>query len=429
MKIAVLGYGLEGQSTENYFKPKGDLVKIFDNFTPDHIPNFNLTDYDLVFRSPSLHPLEPLDDPRWTSNTRYFFHSCPVPIIGVTGTKGKGTTCSLITALLKAFNKNVHLVGNIGAPALDVLDDIHMSDVVVYEMSSFQLWDLKHSPHIAVVLRIEPDHLNVHDDFDDYVSAKSNIARYQTENDFCIYFNHNENSRKIADCSKGKKYPYPLTDDRTILDKLLDHLAIPGPHNRENAEAALRAVSVYLDPDTKFNVFLEKHFDIFAKTFQNFKSLPHRIEFLRELNGVKYYDDNYSSAFPATDVAIKTFENIPTVLIAGGLNKGSDLSILRERIFSAPNIKQAILIGESASELSEGQDPAKYQICDTLEDAISQAKSFAEQLAAGIDNCLTDDQTRHESVVLMSPGCASFDMFQNFSDRGNQYQNLIKNLS
>lgn len=429
MKIAVLGYGLEGRSVEKYFKPQGDLVKIFDNFLPDQIPGFHLTDYDLVFRSPSLHPMKPLGDHRWTSATRYFFRGCPVPIIGVTGTKGKGTTCSLITTLLKAFDKKVHLVGNIGAPALDVLDSIRMSDAVVYEMSSFQLWDLEKSPHIAVVLRIEPDHLNVHDDFDDYVSAKSNITRHQKEDDFCIYFKDNETSTKVARLSSGTKIPYPETKDRSTLDRLLDHLSIPGPHNRENAEAALRAVSVYIAPKVDFNTFLENHFERLASALKSFKGLPHRIEFLRELNGVKYYDDNYSSAFPSTDVAIKTFENTPTILIAGGLNKGSDLSVLRNRIFSAKNIKQVILIGDSASALAENQDPAKFQLADTLADAVKKARAFAEPLAAGIDNCLTDDQTNHEAIVLMSPGCASFDMFKNFSDRGDQYKDLIKNLN
>ncbi len=425
MKIAILGYGLEGQSVERYFKPHGDLVKTFDNFTPDQIPGFQLADYDLVFRSPSLHPDK---NHRWTSATRYFFHACPVPIIGVTGTKGKGTTCSIITALLESLKKKVHLVGNIGTPALDSLDDIRMADVVVYEMSSFQLWDLEQSPHVAVVLRIEPDHLNVHDDFDDYVSAKSNIARHQTPSDYCIYFKNNPTSTQIAELSPGTKLPYPAKTDRTVLDRLLDSLIIPGAHNRENAEAALRAVHAYLEPSLSFTAFLDQHFDTFTSALSHFKGLPHRIQFLRELNGVKYYDDNYSSAFPATDVAIKTFEATPTVLIAGGLNKNSDLSILRDRIFSAPNIKQVILIGSSAEELAFSEDPATFQIADSLKDAVSRAQTFAEHLSAGIDNCLTDDQTPHEAIVLMSPGCASFDMFDNFSDRGNQYQAIVKKL-
>ena len=425
MKIAVLGYGLEGKSIEKYFKSKGDLVKIFNNFTPAQIPGFHLADYDLVFRSPSVHPLS---DNQVTSMTRYFFHACPVPIIGVTGTKGKGTTCSLITSLLQSLNKTVHLVGNIGTPSLDILDDIKMSDIVVYELSSFQLWDLTESPHVAVVLRIEPDHLNVHDNYDDYISAKSNIARHQSQKDYCIYFAPNHTSQEIASLSQGTKIPYPDAEDRSVLDQLLDNLSIPGPHNRENAEAALHAVHSYLDPDTDFNSFLQKNTPTFANALQSFQGLPHRIQFLRELNGVRYYDDNYSTVYPSLDVAIETFKDIPTVLIAGGRNKGQDLAPMRDRIFSSYNIKKAILIGETATELSADQDPAKFAIASSLAEAVDLAQSFAEQLSASIDNCLTDDHTPHEAVVIMSPGCASFDMFDSYVDRGNQYQALIKKI-
>lgn len=427
MNIAILGYGLEGKSTERYFKKYGDTVKVFDHF--DHVDPkaMGLRDFDRVFRSPSVHPLP--GEHNWTTVTNYFFRHCPCPIIGVTGTKGKGTTCSLITSLLNAFNKKTHLLGNIGKPALDVLDDINILDVVVYEMSSFQLWDLTKSPHIAVVLRIEPDHLNVHDDYDDYVSAKANIAKHQSKDDFCIYYQNNTDSTKIANQSLGTKLPYPTSNHREQLEQLLDNLQIPGPHNRENAEAALRAVAALLSPDSTFDDFISTNYNTLQQGLYDFQGLPHRIQFLRELNGVKYYDDNYSSAFPSTDVAIRTFENTPTVLIAGGLNKGADLSILRNRIFSAYNVKQTILIGSSAQELAKDQDPAAYQFADTLADAVNLAKAYAENLAAGIDNCLTDDKTPHEAVVLMSPGCASFDMFNNFSDRGDQYQALVNNLT
>ena len=425
MNIAVLGNGLEGRSVANYFKSLGDNVRVFDNFTPDQIPSFHLVDYDRVFRSPSV---PPSDNPKWSSSTRYFFQHCPCPIIGVTGTKGKGTTCSLIAAILESVGKNVHLLGNIGTPALDVLENIKMSNVVVYELSSFQLWDLEQSPHIAVVLRIEPDHLDIHKDFEDYLSAKSNITRHQTKDDFCIYFDANPNTKRVADQSPAKKLSYPAHENRELLDELLSHLSIPGPHNRENAEAALLAVYSYLGYD-HFDHFLSDHFDDFAKALEEFDGLPHRLQYLRELNGVKYYDDNYSTVFPSLDVAIETFKDTPTILIAGGRNKGQDLSIMKDRIFSAYNIKQVILIGESAKELSEGQDPSKFQLAETLEDAVEKARLSAEQFAAGIDNCLTDDQTPHESVVVMSPGCASFDMFDSYVDRGTQFQKLINSLN
>jgi UDP-N-acetylmuramoylalanine--D-glutamate ligase len=426
MNTAILGYGLEGKSAEKYFQKHGDSVKIFDNFKEVDSLAPQLRDFDRVLRSPSVHP-KPAE-PNWTSVTKYFFQHCPCPIIGVTGTKGKGTTCSIITSLLRAFGKKVHLLGNIGTPALDILDDIDQSDIVVYEMSSFQLWDLDTSPHISVVLRIEPDHLNVHDDFDDYVSAKANIAKHQTPSDTCIYYQNNPDSVKIANQSAGQKIPYPFSPSNPKLEQLLDNLQIPGKHNRENAEAALQAVAAMLSPESTFDDFISTNYDTLSQGLHDFQGLPHRIQFLRELNGVRYYDDNYSTVYPSLDVAIETFKNIPTILIAGGRNKGQDLGIMRNRIFSAYNIKKAILIGESAAELSLDQDPTKYEIANSLATAVESARTYAEQLAAGIDNCLTDDTTPHEAVVVMSPGCASFDMFDSYIDRGNQYQTLVKNL-
>ena len=186
MKIAILGYGLEGKSVEKYFKSHFDNLEcdIFENFTYDEIKQRDYSSYDMIFRSPSV---PPLNLPNETSITKYFFEHCPCPIIGVTATKGKGTICSFIESILSALKEDVYLVGNIGNPAIDVLDNLKETSVVVYEMSSFQLWDLKKSPNVAIVLRIEPDHLNVHKDFNEYVYAKSAISRYKSEQDFLVY--------------------------------------------------------------------------------------------------------------------------------------------------------------------------------------------------------------------------------------------------
>ena len=175
MKIGILGYGKEGKSAEKYFKTKTNEIEIIDNFTTEELQQKDFSQFDLILRSPSVHPQS-----NFSSMTKYFFDHCPCPIIGVTGTKGKGTTCSIITDLLKNLDKNVYLIGNIGNPALDILDQLGTNDIVVYEMSSFQLWDLHKSPHIAVILGIEPDHLNVHDNYTDYINAKANIAKHQS---------------------------------------------------------------------------------------------------------------------------------------------------------------------------------------------------------------------------------------------------------
>ncbi len=433
MNIAVLGGGVEGNAVKNYFTERGDHVQIFDNFTDKDIEGFKLEDYDNVFRSPSVHPL----NDSWTSMTKYFFDNCKAKIIGVTGTKGKGTTCSIITSLLTQLikdsewpSRNVWLVGNIGNPCIDILDKIEEDDVVVFEMSSFQLWDIKKSPNVAVVLRVEQDHLDRHYSLEDYHNAKSNITRYQTEEDSCVYYNKNDNSIRIGELSRGHKTTYPL-EMSDKLNELLNELAIPGEHNRENAEAAIAAVASFYNTSVQDFIKDENVFISLKTGLRNFKGLPHRIQFIRELNGVKYYDDNYSSAFPATDVAIKTFEDQPTILIAGGKDRHLDLTPLKRRIFDAKNIKKVVLIGEIKEQLSDNEDPEKFEYAETLEEAIEKAQAVAEKIAedtsSNYDLCLPVTKPLHP-VVLMSPGAASFDMFKNFEDRGTKYQEIVNNL-
>ena len=451
MKIAILGHGVEGEAVETYFKKhqsgsQPNQFTFFDHFTDSDIPNFQLEKYDLVFRSPSVRPQAILDpkyrgkSTNWTSITNYFFEHCKVPIIGVTGTKGKGTTCSMITNILRQFPdhfRKIHLLGNIGTPAILELDDIKENDLVVYEMSSFQCWDLKLSPHISVILRIEPDHLDRHLDFNDYISAKTNIVLHQTSNDYCIYYMNNPISKKIGQKSLGEKSAYPICLYQTELKQLLDHLTVPGEHNRENAEAAILAVLDILQFKLS-DLFSQNNQDLYQKIergLTTFVGLPHRIQFVRELNQVRYYDDNYSSAFPATDVAIKSFDDYPTVLIAGGKDRHLDLTAMKKRLFSAKNLKKIILIGETRFILSDGEDPEKYVLCETLTEAVNVARQYAEdyaaKLEANFDLCIPstkEQRTNHKAkpvIVLMSPGAASFDMFENFNDRGNQFQQIV----
>ena len=210
MKILLLGYGKEGKDLENYFKSheQNIIIDILENFNSEELKQRDYSSYDIIFRSPSVPPMHLSNE---SSVTKYFFEHCPSPIIGVTATKGKGTTCSFVKSLLDAHGEDAYLVGNIGNPAIDSLDNLKQTSVVVYEMSSFQLWDLEKSPHIAVVGTIEPDHLNVHNGFDDYTNAKANICRYQTTQDFCIYYKDNPDSVKIANATdKSTKIPYPF---------------------------------------------------------------------------------------------------------------------------------------------------------------------------------------------------------------------------
>lgn len=437
MKIAILGYGQEGPSAEKFLRSRYPeaTFDIFDHFGATDL---ELSDYDLVVRSPSVPPiwLETAGAKRYTTVTRLFFAEVKNPIIGITGTKGKGTTSSLITALLDATGTSVKLVGNIGTPALDLLDQIEPQDVIVYEMSSFQLWDLETSPHIAVILGIAPDHLDHHADFEDYVAAKSHIAKFQTSNDYCIFDSNNQYSSQIATLSAGTKITYPpelVTAGKQELTELLNHLTIPGEHNREDATIAMQACAAFYGQD--LSTFIKQNHQVIAETLSKFQGLPHRIEFVRELNGVRYYDDNYSSAFPALDVALATFANAPTVLIAGGKDRGLDLTATKARLFSAPNLKKIILIGETAPLLAKDANPDTYTIAESLPEAVNLARAAAEQLRDNTENnydlCIPDHshKSAESPVVVMSPGAASFDMFKNFQDRGEQFQQLVQELN
>ncbi|MBR3270216.1 UDP-N-acetylmuramoyl-L-alanine--D-glutamate ligase [Candidatus Saccharibacteria bacterium] len=409
MKILLLGYGKEGKAVENYFKSKDKNITfdILENFSAEELQQRDYSSYDIIFRSPSVPPMH-LDNE--FSATRYFFDHCPCPIIGVTGTKGKGTTCSFIKAILDALGEDAHLVGNIGFPAIDALDSLKPTSVVVFEMSSFQLWDLEKSPHISVVLRIEADHLNVHHGYDDYVNAKGHIAEYQTKEDSVIYFKDNEDSIKIADKSVGKHFSYPIEQKSEKLKELLDSLKVPGEHNKEDAEAALIAVSAYYN--IPLDEFIDQNFDKLKAGLQSFRGLPHHIEFVKTVNNVDYYDDSFSASYPSLEVAIKAFPEKRVFLIAGGKDRGLDLTPIKNAIFNAPNLEKAILIGETSYKLAENEDSEKYILANTLNEAVETAKNLAEKAS--------------NAVVLLSPGAASFDMFKDFYDRGDQFQEIIK---
>lgn len=408
MKIALLGYGKEGKSVEQYFKKHHDALAcdIFENFTPDEIQRKDFTSYDYVFRSPSVPPLHLQNE---TSVTKYFYDHCPCPIIGVTATKGKGTICSFIKSLLDAHHEDAHLIGNIGVPAIDILDDLKPTSVVVYEMSSFQLWDLQKSPHIAVLGQLEPDHLNVHKDMADYLGAKANITKYQTDDDYLIYFKNNPDTVKIAKESHATLVAYPFE----IPTEIQNAITIPGKHNQDNAIAAIAAVASYkkLSPDK----YLTNYQDEIIAGLQNFHGLPHRLEFLRELNDVRYYDDNFSTNPSSTRVAVNSFPNDNLVVIIGGRDKtdNEDLPEIYE-ILQSPQIKSIILLGESGHALAEKYQDDRFIVTESLKQAVETAREQAEAITP--------------TIVLMSPSAASFDMFQNVYDRGDQYKLLINNL-
>lgn len=431
MNVAVAGYGIEGKANVAYWLAKGAQVTVLDQKEIHDIPSgveiitgpeaFAYLDaYDIVVRTASLRPDKLSSARRIWSATNEFFTECPAPIIGVTGTKGKGTTSSLIASILQAAGKTVHLVGNIGVAALEVLPIVRPEDVVVFEMSSFQLWDLEKSPHIAVVLMIEPDHLDIHTDMSEYIAAKARIAVSQNAEDVVVYHPDNELSRSVAMNGPGRKVRYGEPGDGGVYVKSnkffvqddpicsVSTLQLVGQHNVENACAAITTVLAY---DCTIA------FEQIKQGLESFTGLPHRLKLIRETDGVRYYDDNYSSAPGAAIAALRAFTD-PEILILGGYDKGVEFTDLAEAIKLQPNIRHSILIGQTRHKIAAALDAVGksdiYELSDEtmLGPIVRRARELAEP----------------GDVVIMSPACASFDMFINFSDRGNQFIQLVEGL-
>lgn len=414
MKIVIAGFGVEGQSNLRYFRekfPEADFLVADEREKIDNLPEnvayqtgfSGLENADLIVRSPSLPPKKIKTSGQIWSATNEFFANCPATIIGVTGTKGKGTTCSFISSILRVAGKTVHLVGNIGVPALDILPKIEKNDIVVYELSSFQLWDLQKSPHVAVVLMIESDHLNVHADFNDYLAAKANIAKFQTADDYVVYNSQNEFSSSIADASlaQKKEYPFVLSDD------IISAIRLPGKHNVDNACAAIAAVKSIL-PNVSD--------DEIKKGLSEFTGLPHRLKFVAEKYGVKYYDDSISTTPGSAIAALKAFAE-PKILILGGSDKGADYSELAKEI-ARQNMRFIIINGANAYEIREVLMEEKID-CEIVQLNMAGMKEVAKS---------AKNKAQSGDVVILSPAAASFDMFKSYSDRGEQFVAAVEEL-
>ena len=433
MKIAIAGYGLEGEENYKYWAAEGshditivDEKEHPDRAIPEGVPTMlgagvfeRLQDFDLVIRTAGLSPFKIKTNGKIWSATNEFFEKSPAKIIGVTGTKGKGTTSSLIASIFEAAGKKVWLVGNIGTSAIEALERIGSEDIVVFELSSFQLWDLERSPQTAVVLLIEPDHLNVHKDMDDYVNAKGHIRLHQTDGDICIYHPTNHYSHQIATSNPhGQILRYGIPDDGGVYERdgefwqksevicPTNLLQLIGAHNVENACAAITVARAH-----------GLSIDAIEEGLKNFKGLPHRLEYVRKYNGVDYYNDSFSSAPPATVAAVKSFEQ-PEILIVGGVEKQGDFSILIDTLKTRSNIKEVILIGEARQRLFREMQAAGLATKLTMLDArtMQEIVNYAVQVATPGD------------AVILSPGTASFDMFKDFYERGTQFRDLVNAL-
>ncbi|MBE7010405.1 MAG: UDP-N-acetylmuramoyl-L-alanine--D-glutamate ligase [Ruminococcaceae bacterium] len=377
-------------------------------------------DGEVIFKTPGLRPdvLELLQARKRgahvTTEMDVFMELCPAPVVAVTGSDGKTTTTTLIYKLLSMAGFTTHVGGNIGAPLLPVIDSIQAQDRVVLELSSFQLQTMKHSPQTAVVTNITPNHLDYHKDYQEYIDAKKNLFLYQNvcdtvvlnmDNDVTASF-AKESRSLVRGFSRQKKADVYLKDGKTIMvgDEAvldIDEIKVPGMHNVENYMAAIAAVYPLVSKE------------VIRTCAREFGGVAHRIEFVRELGGVRYYNSSIDSSPNRTINTLNVFAE-PVVLIAGGKDKGIRYDDLGPAI--KKHVKALVLIGATSKTIGEvaAKDapdvPAYYE--ETYEAAVRRARSLA---TAG-------------DVVLLSNASTSFDMFPNFEVRGNLFKELVNQL-
>ncbi|MEK7562031.1 MAG: UDP-N-acetylmuramoyl-L-alanine--D-glutamate ligase [Patescibacteria group bacterium] len=451
MKIGIVGWGIEGQSAFHYFGPDHDYLivnehprddfpgqsdKIKVQFLTEEKPpgiTSNVTDLSyldgiekcekIVYSVTSIKNLEQKfgqDKNFWKKATtvwHIFFENVKTKnLIGVTGSKGKGTTSTLIYEMLKAAGKNVFLAGNIGVSVLDILPKVKETDWVVLEITNYQLYNFPYSPHIAVCLMITKEHLDWHPNMEEYISAKTNLFSHQKKDDIAIYFADNELSQRIAGSSPGIKIPYfappgavaknegviAVGDPETeVIDTR--EIKLIGEHNLQNICAAVTVVW-QITPDVK----------AIHKVLAAFSGLPHRLEFVREVDGVKYYDDSFGTTPQTAIVAMRALIQ-PQVLILGGSDKGLDFGPMIDEVVK-DRTRHVITIGQTGPKIEQmlrnhGFDKITAGL-DKMTDIVAEARRVAGP----------------GDVVLLSTGCASFGLFHDYKDRGNQFKNAVNKL-
>lgn len=452
-KAAVIGLGIEGKDTLKFLLGEGARVTVFDKKEKDELdtsevsslgfdfvggPNYldKLKDFDVIVRSPGVRPDLPelvaavKNGANLTSAINIFFELCPCPIIGVTGTKGKGTTATLVYECLVASGKSAYIAGNIGIPYLELLPRLTRSGLVVLELSSFQLLDAVKSPHIAVVLNVTTDHLDWHPDREEYVSAKTNILRMQNKNDFAVLSCDYDEVRQMWKLTKGKVYYFAgkevssseyfakaeEVEGAYILDGLISlnmdgvkeelgkvaDLLLRGEHNWENAAAAV--VAAKLAGGTLEGI---------KKAVFSFKGLPHRLELTGEVDGVAFYNDSFATSPLPALAAVRAFQE-PVVLILGGSRKGFSYEDFGRELSSEKNLKAVVVIGETGPEIKEALEKGGFR------GDVAEGAGNMEQIVKTAYNL-----AKKGDVVLLSPAAASFDMFHDYKDRGNQFKAAV----
>lgn len=451
-KVAVIGLGVSNLPLIDYLYDLKAQVTVFDrtdikdlsrtivrkitnygmgmSFGENYLEE--LVGFDLIFRSPSCLPTTPellAEAERGaiiTTEVEMVIELCPGTVIGVTGSDGKTTTTTLISKILEAKEYNVFLGGNIGTPLFTKISEMTPEDIVVLELSSFQLMDMKISPHISVITNITPNHLDKHSDMEEYINAKKNIFKYQNENDLVVLNYDNEITRNFEREAPGKVMFFSsksklqngyIVDDNKIKycenglrSHILDtkEMILRGVHNFENAAAAIISTRDLVDTNTACEAILK------------FKGVEHRLELVLETkNRIKWYNDSVSSSPTRTIAGLNAFSLRNIILIAGGYDKNLDYTPLAKPIVD--NCKELILLGDTTpkiekavkTELKKQNKKMKIHKCTDLRETVELAKEIAVQ----------------GDVVLFSPASASFDMFKNFAERGKCFKKYVKEIA
>ena len=448
-KVAVIGLGVSNIPLLDYLHEKKAEVTVFDEKTIEEIPKEivnKITEYSfsfslgknyleklkgfaLIFRAPSCLPTVPELEQEAnrgaivTTEIEMLMEMCPGKIIGVTGSDGKTTTTSLINHILKQAGYSTYLGGNIGIPLFTKLNLMRPEDIIVLELSSFQLMGMQVSPNISVITNITPNHLNIHKDYEEYINAKKNIFKYQNEEDTLILNYDNEITRNCEKEAKGKTIFFSskekldngyIVDEDKIKeceDKLRKHLLdtndlfLKGVHNYENVCAAIAATSFLVDMDT------------IVTAVKSFHPVSDRIEFVRNIDGVDWYNDSASSSPTRTIAGLNAFKE-EIVLIAGGYDKNLDYTPIAKPIID--KVKTLVLMGQTSGkifdvvkqELEKENKTLDIYMCEDINSAIQTANKNAKS----------------GQIVLFSPASASFDMFKNAVERGKIFKKLVNEL-
>ena len=381
---------------------------------------------DVIFRTPGLRPDVPelleamAQGSILTSEMEVFFEVCPCPIIAVTGSDGKTTTTTIIAELLKAAGYTVHVGGNIGHPLLCEAGEMKASDYAVLELSSFQLMTMQHSPHIAVVTNLAPNHLDMHKGMEEYVASKENIFRHQTKGDIAVFNGDNEITREQGSRAVGSALYFSrqveveqgvfLRGDDMILRRngterrimTTEDIRLPGVHNVENYMAAIAAVDGLVSDE------------VIRRFAREFNGVEHRIELVRTYRGVRFYNDSIASSPSRTIAGLRSFQE-KVILIAGGYDKHIPFDVLGPEIVA--HVKLLVLCGATADKIKEAVEHAPGYAPGKPE--IAMVSPFRAAVEFARDRAVSGD------VVTLSPACAAFDQFQNFMVRGKTFKTIV----